>query len=54
MTNKELQQQYERCQQWHDPEQWDILALFYMAAGDEEKAVECSQMADQCRELVTA
>lgn len=54
MTANELQAQYERCQQWNDPEQWDILALFYMAAGDETKAVECLRLAEDCREPVTA
>lgn len=50
MTNKELSKQQERCEQWQDPEQWDLLALAYYQAGYELNALYCFRRADAIRE----
>lgn len=54
MSNQELQDQFRRCEQWNDPEQWELLALEYHRQGYDLNAAHCFQQADKCRELVTA
>ncbi len=52
MSNEELQAQFERCQEWNDPDQWDALAVLYFERGFYLNAVHCFQRADGCRENV--
>lgn len=49
MSNQELQEQYQRCKQWQDPEQWECLALAYYARGYALNALHCFRQADSCR-----
>lgn len=53
MNNDELKQQFERCQRWQDPEQWDLLALAYYQRGYLLNALHCFRQADALREPVT-
>lgn len=50
MTNRELRQQFELCQQWDDATQWDYLALEFFKAGFTLNAAECFRRADVVRD----
>lgn len=52
MSNEELKQQFQLCEQWNDPEQWDFLAIAYYARGYYLNALHCFRLADTCRVLV--
>jgi len=45
MTNQELKKQFERCQQWDDPEQWELLAMEYYRRGYYMNAMYCFKQA---------
>jgi hypothetical protein len=49
LSNDELQAQFQRCEQWNDPEQWDWLALAYYQRGYLLNALHCFRRADACR-----
>ena len=49
MTNQELREQFARCIEWNDPDQWDYLAVFFFAAGFTLNAAHCWQRADLLR-----
>jgi cytochrome c-type biogenesis protein CcmH/NrfG len=49
MTDRQLAQQFTRCQQWNDPDQWDVLAHLYFAKGYVLNAAECFRKADEIR-----
>ncbi len=50
MTDEQLQAQFERCKQWNDPDQWDVLGIFYFVRGYELNAMFCFMEADSLRE----
>jgi hypothetical protein len=52
MSNDELQAQFARCEQWQDPEQWDLLALAYYQRGYDLNAMHCFRLADALRACV--
>ncbi len=52
MTNKELIEQFKRCEQWNDPVQWELLALAYYQRGYFLNAICCFQRADAYRASV--
>ncbi len=52
MTNDELVEQFKRCEQWNDPEQWELLALAYYQRGYYLNAICCFERADACRNIV--
>lgn len=54
MTNEELKQQHERCEQWNDPDQWDMLALLYYQRGYLLNARRCFKKADEIRGVAFA
>lgn len=49
MSNDELRAQFERCKQWHDPEQWEVLAVLYDERGYAMNALYCFRQAEACR-----
>jgi hypothetical protein len=49
LSNEELQEQFTRCRQWQDADQWDHLAIAYQARGYLMNALYCFRQADQCR-----
>jgi hypothetical protein len=53
MTNTELKEQFERCEKWQDPEQWDLLGLAYYARGYELNALCCFRRAEACRRPIS-
>jgi hypothetical protein len=54
MTNLELQQQFERCQEWQDADQWDYLAVAYHSRGYNLNARACFEKADEIRGVAFA
>ena len=48
MSDQELIEQFERCQIWQDPQQWELLALVYLARGYLINARRCFELADAC------
>jgi hypothetical protein len=49
MTDDELKEQFQRCQGWSDPEQWDMLGVAYYQRGFFLNALCCFRRADGCR-----
>lgn len=49
MSNDDLKAQFERCQEWQDAEQWDLLAIAYYGRGYLMNALHCFRQADACR-----
>ena len=49
MSNDELKAQFARCQEWHDAEQWKLLAVAYFQRGYMLNARHCFEQADACR-----
>jgi hypothetical protein len=49
MTDNELKEQFQQCQAWNDPEQWDALAMLYYQRGYFLNALHCFKRADACR-----
>lgn len=49
MTDQQLQEQFARCEQWNDADQWDALAHMYFARGYKLNAAECFRRADEIR-----
>jgi cytochrome c-type biogenesis protein CcmH/NrfG len=54
MTNQQLQAQFQKCQEWNDPDQWDMLALEYHRNGYTLNAVQCFRKADELRGVAFA
>jgi hypothetical protein len=54
MSNEELQAQFKRCEEWQDPEQWDILAMLYFERRYYLNADVCFKRADAIRAHVPA
>jgi hypothetical protein len=54
MSNEELKAQFDRCQQWQDPEQWELLAIEYSRRGYLLNARKCYELAEACRVMETA
>lgn len=54
MSNQELIDQFARCEEWQDPDQWELLAVEYDRRGYFLNALCCLRRAENCRELVTA
>lgn len=48
----DLKAQFEMCQKWNDPEQWDALAMLYYQRGYLLNALHCFKRADACRASV--
>jgi hypothetical protein len=49
MTNQQLRDQFARCLEWQDADQWDALAQCFFAAGFVLNAGYCWQRADILR-----
>jgi hypothetical protein len=49
MSDQELIEQFQRCQVWQDPEQWEVLALLYFQRGYLLNARRCFELAESCR-----
>ena len=49
MTNQELREQFARCIEWNDADQWDALAMEFFRAGFVLNAGYCWQRADVLR-----
>jgi hypothetical protein len=49
MTNQELQEQFKRCEEWKDADQWDFLAMAYYSRGYWMNALFCFRKADARR-----
>jgi hypothetical protein len=49
MSNDELIAQFQRCEQWQDADQWDLLAMAYFNCGYVLNAGVCFTRADACR-----
>ena len=47
MTNQELKAQFDRCKEWNDPDQWNILGLAYYMRGYFMNALYCFEEADR-------
>ena len=54
MSNQELQDQFKRCEEWQDPEQWDILGVLYFERRYYLNADVCFKRADAIRAQVPA
>jgi cytochrome c-type biogenesis protein CcmH/NrfG len=54
MNNTDLQQQFERCQEWNDADQWDHLAHLYFANNYPLNARACFAKADELRGVAFA
>jgi len=52
MSNEELQTQFKRCEEWQDPEQWDILGVLYFERRYYLNAGVCFKRADAIRATV--
>lgn len=52
MSDKELQEQFKRCEKWQDPEQWDILGVLYFERRYYLNADVCFKRADAIRAAV--
>ena len=42
-------EQFKRCEQWNDPDQWDALAMMYYIRGYLLNAYHCFKRADAVR-----
>jgi hypothetical protein len=49
MTNQQLREQFARCLEWQDADQWDFLAVEFTRAGFPMNAIECFNRADAIR-----
>lgn len=49
MSDNELKQQFDRCLEWKDPDQWDLLGIEYFNRGYLLNADLCFTYADNCR-----
>jgi cytochrome c-type biogenesis protein CcmH/NrfG len=49
MTNQQLQAQFQKCQEWNDADQWDLLAIEYHRRGYMLNARSCFAKADEIR-----
>ena len=49
MTDHELIEQFKRCEQWQNYEQWELLAVEYCHRGYLLNALHCFKRADMCR-----
>lgn len=49
MTNNDLIEQFKRCEEWRDADQWDALGMQYFQRGCVLNAGVCFQRADACR-----
>jgi hypothetical protein len=54
MTNQELREQFARCLEWQDANQFDMLALEFFKAGFILNARECFTRADVIRDCAFA
>jgi hypothetical protein len=54
MSNEELKEQFSRCQEWQDPEQWELLAWAYLSRGYVLNAAHCFKQAISCQAMETA
>lgn len=54
MSDEQLTQQFKLCQQWDDPEQWELLAMAYYHRGYLLNASRCFQNADACKQTQPA
>jgi hypothetical protein len=52
MTNAELMEQFQRCEQWRDADQWDALGMLYFQRGFMLNAGVCFQRADACQQHI--
>lgn len=50
MSDEQLIQQFKLCQQWNNPEQWELLAMAYYQRGYLLNAHCCFQKADACKQ----
>ena len=50
MSNQELREQFTRCLDWQDADQWDHLAIEFYRAGFPLNAAECFRRADVLRD----
>jgi hypothetical protein len=50
MTNQQLRDQFARCIEWNDPDQWDALAMCFFQAGFPINAKYCFERADVLRD----
>jgi len=48
----DLQAQFKHCEEWNDPEQWELLAKAYYARGYDLNALHCFKRADACRQIL--
>ena len=49
MSNQELREQFARCIEWNDADQWDALAMCFYQAGFPINAKHCFERADTIR-----
>jgi hypothetical protein len=49
MSNQELVEQFKKCEEWHDAEQWDALGMLYFNRGYMLNAGVCFKRADACK-----
>ena len=48
-TNAELQEQFKKCEEWKDPDQWESLAMIYYSHGYLMNARVCFERAEVAR-----
>lgn len=53
MTNEELEQQFKRCENWQDADQWDWLGAAYFERGYFLNALHCFNRANAARQFMT-
>lgn len=53
MSDQELREQFQRCQEWNDPEQWELLAVAYWQRGYDLNALQCFNNAERCKKSLT-
>jgi hypothetical protein len=49
MSDEQLKQQFERCKEWQDADQWFLLACAYLERGYSMNAVYCFRQSEACR-----
>ena len=49
LPSMDLVEQFQRCEQWNDPQQWEFLAMAYYMRGFMLNAYHCFQRADALR-----